>query len=401
MTKIRVAIFLITVLVVSTAFFAISLYARGWRINRQTGLFSPNGLLVVKSAPDGAQVFIDGELETATNATIPLPAATYDVNIRKDGFLPWEKRLVIEKEVVTEVTAHLFKSAPSLSAVTLTGSLSPQPSQDTTKIAFVVPPNPSEAINEKDSAGLWIIETLNLPIGFSREPRRITDGNLTDANWIWSPDGREILITATGAVYLLNTGEFTPQSQRINLTDIRRGEIIAEWEDERLTRLEAKMNRLPAQLFDILERRTSAISFSPDEDMILYTASSSAEIPDNLIKQLPGASTQKQEKHIKERQTYVYDIKEDRNFLVYDQEVTLNGLIGNKISWFPTSRHLVLAEPNKITIMDYDGTNRKVVYSGSYVAPHAFSTLSIDRLLILTNLGSNDSLPNLYSLSLK
>jgi hypothetical protein len=51
--------------------------------------------------------------------------------------------------------------------------------------------------------------------------------------------------------------------------------------------------------------------------------------------------------------------------------------------------------------MDYDGTNRQEVYSGSYIAPHAFPTVNKERLLILTNLGADSVLPNLYSLSLK
>ena len=92
--------------------------------------------------------------------------------------------------------------------------------------------------------------------------------------------------------------------------------------------------------------------------------------------------------------TYVYDIKEDRNFLISDYE-------SQQISWFPTSAHLVQAQPNKVTIMDYDGTNRQVVYDGAYQAPFAFPSSNPNRLLIVTNLGSDSSIPNLYSLSLK
>jgi len=147
--------------------------------------------------------------------------------------------------------------------------------------------------------------------------------------------------------------------------------------------------------------------FSPDENMILYTASASASLPDNLIKQLPGASTQKQERNIGENRTYVYDIKEDRNFLITNQEVTINnqpsivnGSQGGALRWLSTSRHLLLAGPNQVAIMDYDGTNRQVVYSGSYSAPFAFPFTNTTKLLILTNLGAS-STPNLYTLTVK
>jgi hypothetical protein len=381
MTKIRVLIFLLTIVVVGSLGTIISLYARGYRFDVKTFRFEPNGLFVVKSDPDGAQVFINTELKTATNATVPLPPDTYDVEIRKEGYFSWKKRLVIEKEIVTEANASLFKAVPSLSAVTFSGNINPVPTNDLTKIAYAVP-----------KTGLWVIETVNLPLGFAKDPRQITDGDLTGASWEWSPNGREILLTTKTGIFLLDAGRFTPQNQRVNITS-GKTEILAEWEEKRKIKLTAQIRGLPEELVDILERKTSSIIFSPDETKILYTASSSAELADNLIKPLPGASTQKQERQIKAGKTYVYDIKEDRNFSVSNSAATLR--------WFPTSQHLVLAEDGKITIMDYDGTNRQEVYSGSYISPHAFPTVNKERLLILTNLGADSVLPNLYSLSLK
>lgn len=399
MTKLRIFLFIVTIAVVGALGTLIALYARGYRFSPDKLKFNPNGLLVTKSVPDGAQLFLNGELKTATNATVPLSPGTYDVSIRKEGFLEWNKRLVVEKEVVTEITAHLFKSVPSLSAITLTGIENPIPSFDITKIAYIVSSHPTDSTSADENAGLWIIETVNLPIGFSRQPRKITDGNLSNATFIWSPNARQILLDTEMGSYLLDTSKFTSQAQRVNISATR-DEILQQWKDEKQTKLETQLRKLPEELSKILTRKTQAIYFSPDEEMIVYTASGSANIAENLIKQLPGASTQKQERDIKDGQTYVYDIKEDRNFLVYDQKmISDEGMVA--LRWFPTSRHLVLAEEDKITILDYDGTNRKEVYSGSYLAPHAFPTLSIDRLLILTNLGANSAPPNLYSLSLK
>ena len=141
--------------------------------------------------------------------------------------------------------------------------------------------------------------------------------------------------------------------------------------------------------------------------MLVYIASSSANIPQNLINPLPGESTQKEERNIKVGHTYVYDIIEDRNFLVDENSENLVIESGypssseRRISWFPTSRHLILAEKDKITIMDYDGTNRQIVFSGDYIAPHAYPFVNASKLLVLTNLGSPSYTPNLYSLSIK
>ena len=118
MTKVRILISFFTLLIIGSLVTMVSLYARGYRFNIETLRFTPNGLLVIKSDPDGAQVFINAELETATNATIPLPPGTYDVRLVKEGYLPWEKRLTIVKEILTEANASLFKAAPSLSSLT-------------------------------------------------------------------------------------------------------------------------------------------------------------------------------------------------------------------------------------------------------------------------------------------
>jgi len=402
--KQRVLFFLITLFVVAVLAVFVSVYARGYRFSLDELKFLPNGLFVIKSVPDGAQLVINGNLISATNTTLDLKPGTYDVTVRKDNFIDWKKRLVIDKEVVTEVTVHLFRSTPSLSSVTFSGSLNPVPSYDLSKIAFIVPSDPNSGIADKE--GLWVIEAVNLPIGFAQDPKRITDGNLLEADLIWSPDGREILFETSTGSYLIDTGTFTPQSQRVNIRQSR-SEILAKWEQVRLKEHNSQLRKLPEELSEILSSRTSSFLFSPDEDMVLYTASASAVVPKGLKNELPGASTQKEDRELKEGSIYVYDIEEDRNFLIDStpSDLVLGGeVIDNpkrRLSWFATSRHLVLAEKDKVTIMDYDATNRQVVYSGSYVTPHAFPTLSIDRLLILTNLGANSSLPNLYSLSLK
>lgn len=406
MIKIRSLLFLLTLVVVITIGTFIFYFARGYRFDTEEFRFIPNGLLVTKSDPDGAQVFINGELKTATNANIFLPPGTYDVSIRKEGYISWNKRLVVEKEIVTEADANLFRAVPSLSAVTFSSSLKPVPSSDFTKIAYVVPFDAQNSNTQDDKAGLWVLETVNLPLGFARDPRRVTDGDLIDASWEWSPNGREIMLTTDLGVFLLDAGRFTPQNQRINIASTK-DVIIQKWDEERTTKFTAQIRRFPDELIEVLERRSSSVLFSPDEKKILYTASSSATLNDNIIKSLPGASTQRQERYIKPNHTYVYDIKEDRNFLIDDNAESLvignelHDLTNRRLTWFPTSRHLVLAEEGKVTIMDYDGTNRQEVYTGSYIAPHAFPTVSNERLLLLTNLGADSGSPNIYSLTLK
>lgn len=406
MTKIRVLILFITAVIVVLGSYLLSLYARGYRLDGKNLKVKPSGLLVIKSNPEGAQIFVNQEQKGATNTNLSLEPGTYDITVKKEGYTAWQKRITIKKEEVTDIDAHLFRIAPSLSAITLNTAINPSASPDGTKIAFVVPATIDNIKEEKE--GLWILDNINLPLGFSRDPRRITDGDLKEASWIWSPNGREILLTIGKSKFLLDTGSFTPQAKRVNLAS-KADEIIAEWEKEEEKILTSKIRGLPEKLVPMIRDYAINISFSPDETKILYTAKADYEIPDEIIKPIPGASTQKQERSIKKDRTYVYDIKEDRNFLISENDDGLQ--IGNiwkgekspkqKIIWFPTSRHLIWAKEGKVIVMDYDGTNQQEVYAGSYIAPFAFPSLTTDRIIILTNLGADSQEANLYYVNIK
>ena len=171
MAKLRVFLFLSTILVVGIIGLFASYYARGSRFSLKTFKFLPNGILVVKSEPDGASVYVNGDLKTATNATIFLSPGTYDLEVKKDGFFGWSKRIEVSKEVVTQANVSLFKNVPSLSPITFEGAGSPVVSPGGTKIAFTTPVSSS---TPPDKAGLYTIDTYNLPLGFSKDPKRHT-----------------------------------------------------------------------------------------------------------------------------------------------------------------------------------------------------------------------------------
>jgi len=390
MAKIRLLVFIIGILIVGSIGVFASFYARGYKFDLKTLKFQPNGILVIKSEPDGASVYIDGGLKTATNATISLSPGVYDVEVKKDGYFNWYKRLTIYKEIVTQASISLFRNVPSLSPITLSGAGNPIISENGGKIAYTV--LPMAGVTD-DKIGLWALDTFSLPLGFSNDPKRITDGDLTGATYFFSPDARQIMLTTSNGIFVLDTGSFTPQNQRVNIAS-QKDITLVEWEKEKSAKNASLVKNLPPELIDILTRKTSNFVFSPDGQMILYTASASGTLPDNLISPLPGSSTQKQERNIQGGRTYVYDIKEDRNFFITDQPQPV-------LRWMSTSRHLLLAMSGQVVIIDYDGTNKELVYSGSYVGTYAFPFNNATKLLILTNLGAGSASPNLYTLTIK
>jgi len=403
MAKVRLIAFIFGLIIVGLFGTFFAYYARGYKFNLDTLKFQPNGILVIKSEPDGASVFINGDLKTATNATISLSPGVYDVEVKKEGYFSWYKRLTISKEIVTQAAVSLFRNVPSLSPATFSGAHNPIMSEDGGKIAYTV--LPATGVTD-EKVGLWTLDTFSLPLGFSNDPKRITNGDLVNAGYSFSPDGRQIMLTTSNGIFVLDTGSFTPQNQRVNIAS-QKDTVLAEWRKEKSVKNASLTRNLPPELTDILSRKTSDFVFSPDDQMILYTASGSATLPENLIFPLPGASTQKQERNIQAGSTYIYDLKEDRNFPIYNQPVIIGERLTEKSSimpalrWMSTSRHLLLASQGQIVIMDYDGTNREVVYSGSYIQTFAFPFNNTTRLLILTNLGAETASPNLYTLTIK
>lgn len=384
MTRVRVLLFLLGIIVVGFLGYIAITFAKGYRLDFKTLKIVSKGILVVKTDPTGAQIFVDKSLLGASDSNFTLSPGRYDVEIKKSGFITWYKRLTIEKETVTEVKADLFRSTPSFAPITQDGVTQPVSSDHFSQIAYA------------GEDGLWILENMNFPIGFAKDPRQITDGNLTNASWQFSPDGRQILLETASGSFLLDTGKLTLQSQRINMSS-KKTSILETWRKEQEAKLLAQARNLPPEIADVLQRKASLVKFSPDENKILYTASSSATLSSNLIKPIPGASTQEENRDIKIDHTYVYDIKEDRNFLID----TTDNWEKRTLFWLPNSRNLVLGDEGRITVMDYDGTNRQIVFSGNYTPPYVFPFLNGEKLLILTNLGADSQTPNLYSISVK
>ncbi len=96
-------------------------YAYGYRFQFGGGtgnikFLEGTGLLVATSKPDGARVLVNDHLTTATNNTINLAPGNYDVKIQKDGYVTWEKKIIIKKALVSEANALLIAAAPDMLA---------------------------------------------------------------------------------------------------------------------------------------------------------------------------------------------------------------------------------------------------------------------------------------------
>lgn len=445
----------------------ISYFARGYRINPKQGLtrFQGTGLLSATSYPKSAQVYIDDKLVTATEDTLNLPPGEYSVRIFKEGFLPWNKKAVIKAELVTSTDARLFPAAPSLSALTYSGAYNPTPSPDGKKIAYVTSNSDDPTKN-----GLYVIDIDNSILNLNRTPTLVaanTDKhNLEEAIITWSPDSKNLLIAFTtpkenedtdtptqlSSTYLVDSGTLTNLYTAPDAT-IRLPVIFSDWEQEILRNQQAPLKNLPEFMVNLLTQSAKDVYFSPNGEKVLYTSTVDTTIPDQLIPPLASINSTPQTRELKTNHQYIYDLKEDTNYLISDSASTsdlypaktllsltpllefdtsattssnnqylnynqlqkdrtpletilaiksqYSALYTHNPQWYPTSRHLITTKDNKITIFEYDALNPTTVYSGPFDPNFVFPSPNGDKLLILTNLNQDDQPLNLYTLDLK
>lgn len=430
-------------------------FGKGYRPDLKTKEIKGTGLLVATSLPEGAQVFINGKLTTATDDTLNLPPDEYEIEIKKDGYIPWKKTMQIQAELVTQANARLFPSVTSLYPLTFTGASNLVPSPDGQKIVYAVTQS-----SEESNKGLWILDLVERPLSLSKKPRQVVRNtpslDFSQAVISWSQDSSQILAhfppdpknpRSTATNILLDANNFN-RAETLRDVTAQLPVLFSQWEEQLAIKTNNQLLNLPEKMQNIATASATNVYFSPDEKSMLYKATQEVEIPEELIPPLPATSTQPEERQLKPGNVYVYDIEEDKNFLIAKgsfekeepakimlvdqitprtlfspesspsayrklQEEQTSDTIANfraqytpvtiqSIQWFPDSKHLIITEDNKISIVEYDGTNTSQIYSGMFNDGLSYPWPDGSKMLILTNLNQESDMPsNLYAMSLE
>lgn len=372
-------------------------YARGYRFDptNPKGILEGTGLLVLTSKPDGSRVFINDHLTTATNNTINLAPGIYQVRIEQDGYFPWKKTIEIKTEAVSQANATLFPIAPRLESITATGALNPTLDGSGSIIAYTV------ASASADKNGIY---TLNmsapaiLPLGGGAN--QITNDLLaqfSSSHLAFSPDGTQLLASVSANLAFPNSYLLSARSFNSNPKDVTATlpQVLADWEKQTQLKNKKIIDSLPRKVRTIAQTNFGNPVVSPMDDKILYTASQSATLPLLINPRLPGTDSTPEVRNITKGNIYVYDMKEDRNYLLAKNEEEA------KFLWLPDSAHLAYVKGSKINIIEYDGQNITTVYAGPFVDNFVFPWPDGSSLVILTNLNIPDAPNNLYRISLR
>lgn len=385
-------------------------YGRGYRFNFGQKAISSTGILSATSSPDGASIWIDGKLTSATNGSISLPPAWYDLHITKEGYQNWTKRIRIQGEVVTRIDALLIPNNPSLRVLTTSGILSSSLSPTKTRLAYIIPQDDATVSSTlKSRIGVWVFDLRNGPLGGTSDPKQVLKSTEATVDWnnsliLWSPDEKQLILETKSSdtksdkivsaleIFLDNSN--TPPIPVTSTLD----SILADWNDTNSLKLNQSLAALPPLLTGFLTNSADEIQFSPDNNKVLYIATASATLAPVITPPIIGSNPTVEIRTVTPGKYYVYDVKEDKNFEIVSQAAVANGPIP---FWYPDSKRIVMVENKSITITDYDGTNVRTIYSGPFVENIVYPWTSSGQLVILTNFNKPASLPDLYEIDIR
>ncbi len=390
---------LLIVITVGVVAYGFILYGKGYRLNlggEGSKILAGTGLLVLTSTPNGAKVYIDDNLTTATDDTINLPPGEYDVKIEKDGYYPWKKHVILKNEAVTKTDAVLFPVAPKLEATTLLGAEDPIVDPSGGLIGYKVSSSSAE------NNGIYVFNLGNRFIPFGASAHQIATDEFDDfssSEFEFSPDGRQMLVTISDTpqnrIYLLKTDAMntTPQNVTSTIDTVKKQWALMQSQlDEKFAAT------LPSASRRFILDNFAQRKLSPEGDKIFYVASQSATMPHFIKPPLPSTNSTAESRDIKQGAVYVYQLKEDKNYLLY--EAPEGEIIPNFI-WHPSSAHLVFEQNKRIFSLEYDGGNKTTLYVGPFDPTFLHTWPDGSGLIILTNFNDETVPGNLYKVGLR
>lgn len=353
--------FLITIITLAVIVIAAGIaifLAKGYRISPEEKRIVATGIITISSEPDAASVFLDGHLTTATNATISsLTPQKYSVRVMKEGFIPWENNIAVKEGLVTEIKITLFPAIPTIYPLTFTSVASSVLSPDESKLAYIVPTG--------KKAGVWVWTMVkNQPIAFARssEPHQIAANSTADfskATLKWSADSKQVLATVSENNYLLDAERLNSDPR--DITPLLSA-TLRSWEEDTKSKDVIRAEGIKDLKMRNIASNSAQVRWSPDETKFMADSK-------------------------------IYDLEENKDYPLPAAKAHL---------WLPDSRHIIMVEENTISLVDFDGTNKAVIYAGNFLDNFVFPWPDSSRLVIISSFPTpTASEPNLYGINLR
>lgn len=382
-------------------------YARGYRLEGGKEIVSSRGIIAVSASPKAAKVYINGQFKGVTDINLTLPPGTYTIEVKKDGYSSWKRTVNLKGELVLTLDVLLYPLNASLTPLTNLGLLKAIPVERTGK-TLIFSDNGDETkdgvyLFDQGKGPLSLLPPLKLVLLKKNLPESI---DLKKTDVIFSPDLKQGIFTFYDqdnniiVSYLLALEE--ENTQFFDVTGSK-DVLLEAWNEERDKDMIRVFDAFPKEVRKIATDSMHIVSFSPDETKVLYQALKPVELPIAIKPRLIATNQTPEVRLIEPTRLYVYDKKEDRNYLVVSdsnwikqfQEAT------SYIYWYPDSKHLLLNEGPKIVAIGYDGVDKQTVYSGPF-DERFFSMTGDGGIVIMANFNPQNNLfADLYLVGIK
>lgn len=357
-------------------------YARGYRFDYQNRSLTSTGIIAVSSYPKTAKIYLNDSLKGVTDTNLTLPPGNYQIDIKKEGYTSWSKKVNLKGELVVNIDVILYPINPSLSPLTNLG------------IIKAVPLDSSNKVIVFSETGVYLFEAAKRPLSFFPPLKTIVkkelfpeDIDFSKVSVDVSPDLKQAIIDN----YLVSLEEENQSPLDLSLSESSKETLIDAWEKQKQDNFMKILETFPLEFTKIASDSFKVVAFSPNETKVLYQAQTDINLERMINPPLISSNQTQETRDIKKNSFYVYDKKEDKNYLITD----------DRTQWYFDSKHLVVEEDKKISIIDYDNENKQAVYSGPFEA-NFFTTSSDGKIIILANLNPEaNELPDLYLVSIR
>ena len=373
-------------------FVGIILYAKGYRLNLKSKKLQPTGIIAVNSYPKASLVFLNGKLVGATDINLNLQPGEWEIEVKKEGYTSWKKKVNLKEGVVISLDVVLFPKNPTLKPLTSIGVTKAVQIDNLDKLLLFM------IRNDPKKDGVYLFDLNNGPISLKKKPQILVKlANYTDTEQldiknlspIFSPDFKQFILTLSSKKYLFSTNP--NQQEPLNITDSYKS-LLDAWEKEKEKNNLDILKSFPDEFEKIATSSFEIISFSPDETKLLYKAKKNLTLPIFKKPRLVGVNPTKETRDLKKNKLYVYDKKEDKNYLITTESLPI---------WYSDSKHLVFVKDSSVAVIDYDGTNERIIYSGPFEKDF-LSVNSKGNLILLLNLNAKiNPLPDVYEVIVK
>lgn len=412
--------------------FGVIAYARGYRPDFSSGKLTSTGIIATSSSPRASKVYVNGELKGVTDLNLTLPPASYNVEIKRDGYHTWSKEIKLKGELVAIVDPVLFPINPSLTPLTNLGVVKAVAVDDTEKVLLFT------ETGDPLKDGIYLFESNRRPLSFLPPVTPIIlkkdipisgEYSFSDSVIYFSPDYKQMVVqikpklqtTPYSYLFSVDGENQTPIDATQSVEN-----LLAVWDKEKTQQNLKILSTFPKDMVKVASDSMQVISFSPDNKRILYKAEDDLVLP-QFKKPVISSNQSPETRDLKKGELYVYDKEEDRNYkipfnLQYQGDIlkkntptpsrkvafipsptplsTENAEIP-PINWYYDSKHLIMSEKKIISAMDYDGTNRKTVYSGPFEEKFLVNTAD-GKIIVLANLNpENNPYPDLYLVGIR